>query len=218
PLRVADEPTMRAEIRLWTAAVLRQVPEEPMQPVPFGAVTMADDADVKIALRMDSYTTGDDPRGVPIGLYAAGGTSAPVLLDADFLLGPEAAHLNITGVSGLATKTSAVLFLLASIFEHFGRASAPDPTPGIGYQVSGIRGAVGTFPTHDPRPGTQDPIPGASDRGPTVAALCFNVKGPDLLFLDQPAELSEEDRAQYARLGVPAEPFRKVRYYAPYKP
>ena len=54
--------------------------------------------------------------------------------------------------------------------------------------------------------------------GPSVAALCFNVKGPDLLFLDQPAELSEEDRAQYARLGVAPEPFRNVRYYAPYKP
>src|SRR5438093_6024769 len=58
-------------------------------------------------------------------LYTAAGLDAPVYLDADFLLGPEAAHLNISGVSGLATKTSAVEFLLASIFEHFqiGRAS-----------------------------------------------------------------------------------------------
>ncbi len=207
----------RPEIRVYTAAVLRHDPDEPLQPVPGGPVYLADDDDVRFALRMDSYARPGGT-GIPVGLYTTGGLHAPVFLDADFLLGPEAAHLNITGVSGLATKTSAVLFLLASIFEHFGRASAPDPTPGIGYQVSGIRGAVGTFPTHDPRPGTQDPIPGASDRGPTVAALCFNVKGPDLLFLDQPAELSEEDRAQYARLGVPAEPFRKVRYYAPYKP
>jgi uncharacterized protein len=52
----------------------------------------------------------------------------------------------------------------------------------------------------------------------TVAAICFNVKGPDLLFLDQPSELSERDRAMYDRLKVPARPFRKVRYYAPYKP
>src|SRR5256886_11906551 len=44
---------------------------------------------------------------------------APVYVDADFLLGPEAAHLNISGVSGLATKTSAVEFLLSSIFQHF---------------------------------------------------------------------------------------------------
>ncbi len=57
--------------------------------------------------------------GIPVGLYAAGGLEAPVYLDCDFLLGPEAAHLNITGVSGLATKTSAVEFMLGSIFQTF---------------------------------------------------------------------------------------------------
>jgi hypothetical protein len=52
---------------------------------------------------MDSYTGGERPSGVPVGLYAAGGLESPVYLDCDFLLGPEAAHLIITGVSGLAT-------------------------------------------------------------------------------------------------------------------
>ena len=56
---------------------------------------------------------------IPVGVYRAGGIDSPIYLDADFLLGPEAAHLNITGVSGLATKTSAVEWLLASIFAHF---------------------------------------------------------------------------------------------------
>jgi hypothetical protein len=51
----------------------------------------------------------------------------------------------------------------------------------------------------------------------SVAAVCFNVKGPDLCFLDQPAELGDEDRAMYDTLGVPCEPFRNVRYFAPYK-
>src|SRR5690606_2693926 len=74
------------------------------------------------------------------------------------------------------TKTSAVLFLLASIFEHLPRS-----------------------------------------RG-SVAALCFNVKRPDLLFLDQPRELTDEDRHMYERLGVPAEPCDDVHYYAPCKP
>ena len=54
-----------------------------------------------------------------MGVYAAGGHEAPVFLDCDFLLGPEAAHLNISGVSGLATKTSAIAFLLGSIFQTF---------------------------------------------------------------------------------------------------
>ena len=166
----------RAEIRLYAAAVLRQLPEEPLQPVPLGPVWLASDSDVALALRMDGYTAHERATGIPVGLYAAGGLEAPVFLDADFLLGPEAAHLNITGVSGLATKTSAVEFLLGSIFQ--------------------------TFPAH---------------KG-TVAALCFNVKGPDLCFLDQPATLSAQDQRQYTRLGLTPRPFSTVRYYAPLKP
>jgi hypothetical protein len=175
PVAAGLEPSQRAEIRLFTAAVLRQMPEEPLQPVPLGPVWLASDADVVLALRMDAYTAGDRPTGIPVGLYAAGGLESPVYLDCDFLLGPEAAHLNITGVSGLATKTSAVEFLLGSIFQ--------------------------TFPRH---------------KG-SVAALCFNVKGPDLCFLDQPGALTDEDRRQYARLGLRPEPFQDAHYYAPFK-
>ncbi len=175
PALAGFAPTERAEIRLYTAAVLRQLPEEPLQPVPLGAVHLASDADVVTALRMDAFLATATPTGMPAGVYAAGGLEAPIYLDADFLLGPEAAHLNITGVSGLATKTSAVEFLLSSIFQ--------------------------TFPVQ---------------KG-SVAAVCFNVKGPDLCFLDQPAELSEEDRRLYGRLGLRPEPFGDVTYYAPYK-
>lgn len=176
PTLSAGAPTERTEIRLYTAAVLRQIPEEPMQPVPIGAVSLANDADVVTALRMDAFTQNETPTGVPLGVYAAGGLEAPVYLDADFLLGPEAAHLNITGVSGLATKTSAVEFLLSSIFQKFPKQKG------------------------------------------SVAAVCFNVKGPDLCFMDQPADLSDEDKRVYARLGLKAGPFEDVHYYAPYKP
>ena len=166
--------TRRAEIRLYTAHVLRQIPEEPLQPVPMGTVALAADEDVALALRMDSYLRPEADTGIPIGLYRAGVMEAPIYLDADFLLGPEAAHLNITGMSGLATKTSAVEWLLSSIFTHF-----------------------------------------PAQKG-SVAAVCFNVKGPDLLFLDQPGELGEADRAMYDRLGVPPRPFEQVRYFAPF--
>ncbi len=96
-----------SDARLWTASVLRQIPEEPLQPVPLGEVFVASDADVAQALRMDAYLHGGAPTAIPVGLYTSGGLEAPVYLDADFLLGPEAAHLNISGVSGLATKTRA---------------------------------------------------------------------------------------------------------------
>ena len=167
-------PTQRTEIRLYTAHVLRQIPEEPLQPVPMGTVALATDEDVAIALRMDSYLDPASRTAIPVGLYRAGAMEAPIYLDAEFLLGPEAAHLNITGVSGLATKTSAVEWLLASIFAH--------------------------FPEH---------------KG-SVAAVCFNVKGPDLLFLDQPGQLEDDDLVGYKKLGVPAKPFERVEYFAPY--
>ena len=166
--------TERAEIRLYTAAVLRQIPEEPLQPVPMGQVFLADEADVQVALRMDGYLREGANTGIPVGVYRAGGTDAVVYLDADFLLGPEAAHLNITGVSGLATKTSEVEWLLASLFKHF-----PD------------------------------------DKG-SIAAVCFNVKGPDLCYLDQPGKIEESDEVLYEKLGVEPKPFESVRYFAPY--
>ena len=166
--------TERAEIRLYTAAVLRQIPEEPLQPVPMGQVFLAGEEDVQVALRMDSYLKEGARTGIPVGVYRAGGTDAVIYLDADFLLGPEAAHLNITGVSGLATKTSAVEWLLSSLFKHF-----------------------------------------PEDKG-SIAAVCFNVKGPDLCYLDKPGRIEDGDKALYEKLGVEPEPFERVQYFAPY--
>jgi DNA helicase HerA-like ATPase len=39
----------------------------------------------------------------------------PVYINPDFLIGPEGAHLNISGISGLATKTSYAMFLLNAL-------------------------------------------------------------------------------------------------------
>ncbi len=166
--------TERAEIRLYTAAVLRQIPEEPLQPVPMGEVFLAEEDDVATALRMDGYLKDGANTGIPVGVYRAGATDSIIYLDADFLLGPEAAHLNISGMSGLATKTSAVEWLLSSLFAHF------PPNKG------------------------------------SVAAVCFNVKGPDLCFLDQPGRLEDRDRELYEKMGVKPGPFENVTYFAPY--
>ncbi|HEU4749241.1 MAG TPA: hypothetical protein VFS56_12125 [Gemmatimonadaceae bacterium] len=174
PAQAGFASTERTEIRLYTAAVLRQIPEEPLQPVPMGRVFLAGEEDVQVALRMDGYLRDGAHTGIPIGVYRAGGTDAVIYLDADFLLGPEAAHLNITGVSGLATKTSAVEWLLASLFTHF-----------------------------------------PEDKG-SIAAVCFNVKGPDLCYLDQPGRIEGTDETLYEKLGVVPKPFERVEYFAPY--
>ncbi|MDO8588815.1 MAG: ATP-binding protein [Armatimonadota bacterium] len=184
----AEPATVRPEVRLYTAAVLRVEPEEPLQPAPVGPVFLADDLAVSKALRMDGFK---EKTGIPIGLYQNGEQLSTVYLDSDFLIGPEAAHLNITGVSGLATKTSSIEFVLSSTFAHFRK---------------------------------------------DIAVVCFNVKGSDLLFLDHPAEappqsplaqsyadleiqgLDERDREMYRLMDVPALPFEKVTYFAPFKP
>lgn len=187
----SEAPTLRHEVRCYTAAVLRVEPEEPLQPVPVAPVYLADDLVVRNALRMDGFW---EKSGIPIGLYQNGDLLSPVYLDSEFLLGPEAAHLNITGVSGLATKTSSIEFILLSIFEH--------------------------FKDHD-------------DDG--IAVVCFNVKGPDMLFLDFPGKVDEtspyyekykehgidtiddRDAEMYKLLGMPCEPFKNVKYFAPFK-
>jgi len=174
PSKAGFAVTERAEIRLYTAAVLRQIPEEPLQPVPMGEVFLAEEADVATALRMDGYLKDGANTGIPVGVYRAGATDSVIYLDADFLLGPEAAHLNISGMSGLATKTSAVEWLLSSLFAHF-----------------------------------------PASKG-SVAAVCFNVKGPDLCFLDQPGKLEDRDKEMYEKMGVKPGPFENVTYFAPY--
>jgi uncharacterized protein len=165
-------PTVRTEIRLYRAAVLRHYPEQPVQPPPIAPVYLATEADVHYALRIDEIPPA---RRIPVGVYESGETLVPIYLDADFLLGPEAGHLNVTGTSGLAAKTSAIQFLLTAIFQKAHKS---------------------------------------------VAVVCFNVKGGDLLFIDHAPlhTLSEHDLKVYQAVGVEPTPFPRVEYYAPYKP
>ncbi|MCS7309117.1 MAG: ATP-binding protein [Armatimonadetes bacterium] len=169
----SEMPTLRPEMRLYVASVLRQMPEEPVQPAPIAPVYLADAQDVRMALRMDAFAS----RAIPIGVYRNGEALSPITLDSRFLLGPEAGHLNVTGTSGLAAKTSAIMFLLQAIFQKL-----------------------------------------PSDE--SVAALLFNVKGADLMFIDLPPGedfLTEQDRRMYDVLGVQPKPFERVFYYAPFK-
>lgn len=58
---------------------------------------------------------------IPAGyLSMSYGAEVPIEFESDYLLGPEGAHLNISGISGLSTKTSYALFLLNSIQQRLG--------------------------------------------------------------------------------------------------
>lgn len=107
----------------------------------------------------------------------------PVKMDSRFLIGPEGAHLNISGISGLAAKTSYSMFLLKAIQDKCIES-------------------------------------GDSEDG-DVAFVLFNVKGKDLLALDEPSEFeSEKEKREtfelYETLGMSTEPFKNVKYYYPY--
>ena len=78
-------------------------------------VRFADEAGIHTALGIDQVPTRFR---VPAGLIEmSNGTRAVVFLDSRYILGPEGAHVNITGISGLATKTSYAIFLIQSILQ-----------------------------------------------------------------------------------------------------
>lgn len=113
----------------------------------------------------------------------------PVNLNSKFIIGPEGAHLNISGISGLASKTSYAMFLLKAIQDSYLKKASDD---------------------------TDDD---------SVAFVLFNVKGKDLLAIDQINDFSDESNPEkakeavfklYESLGLSPEPFKNVHYYYPY--
>ncbi|MDR1729104.1 MAG: ATP-binding protein [Prevotellaceae bacterium] len=99
-----------------------------------------------------------------------------VELNSNFLIGPDGAHLNVSGISGLAAKTSYSMFLLNAVQHKF-----------------------------------------RLEDGSSAAFVFFNVKGRDLMAIDEPnTELSDNDKKLYTDLGLSLDPFKNVRYYYPY--
>lgn len=73
-------------------------------------------------------------RRVPAGLTRDG---EPVFLDLDFLDGSRGAHVNISGVSGVATKTTYALFLLYALFHSPALGDYRANTKAIVFNVKG---------------------------------------------------------------------------------
>jgi len=187
----------RVEILVFRARVLatkhRDEARKSKRPVKTGPVYFATSLAIEFALGAEEFSG----HRIPMLLHENGNEEngspqrTPLYVDADYLLGPEAGHLNITGMSGLSTKTSHALFTIASTFQTV--------------------------------------------REKKVAALMFNVKGADLLFLDKPVDvdpaedpelaeryeragqlgLPEDDRKMYASLGLEIKPFQNLRIFAP---
>jgi len=61
----------------------------------------------------------------------------PVHLNSKFILGPEGAHLNISGISGLAAKTSYAMFLMKAIQDQYSSADTEDSVAFVIFNVKG---------------------------------------------------------------------------------
>lgn len=140
-------------------------------------VSLASEEEIKMALGLDNMKN-PIPAGY-IKMYEGDNEQIlPVNFNSHFLIGPEGAHLNISGISGLASKTSYAMFLMKAI------------------QDVAMR-----------------------DNKESVAFIMMNVKGTDLLKIDQMNERKdelEEIELVYGKLGMEMSPFKQVTYYYPY--
>lgn len=140
-------------------------------------VYLATENEIKMALGLDQVKN-PIPAGY-IKMYEGDNEQIiPVHFNSHFLIGPEGAHLNISGISGLASKTSYAMFLMKSI------------------QDVAMR-----------------------ENNESVAFIMMNVKGTDLLKIDELNERENElklIRPIYEKLGLQMSAFNQVSYYYPY--
>lgn len=140
-------------------------------------VSLASEAQI-----MDALGLNDVKNPLPAGymeMYDGDNKQTlPVHFNSHFLIGPEGAHLNISGISGLASKTSYAMFLMKA---------------------------------------TQDVM--SKRENESVAFVMMNVKGTDLLKIDQMNERQDElaeIQPVYEKLGLDMKPFQQVKYFYPY--
>jgi DNA helicase HerA-like ATPase len=161
-----------AKVRSARVAVTRVDPELWVSADPGEVVERARGEERDRALYVDEMG-----RPLPVGI---GRDGDPVFVDLDFFDGRKGGHMSISGISGVATKTSFALYFLRLL------TSRPDV---LGEGAANLR------------------------------ILVFNVKGEDLLWLDRPNKVfTDDDRERWDKLGVPAEPFPSVSFWAPPRP
>lgn len=133
--RIAAERTMPGvTVRRVEVQVLRTVPELWLPPLPGSQVRrVATRPEREAALFIDQMQ-----HPLPIGVDQAG---EPVLADFSFINGEKGGHVSISGVSGVATKTSYALFLLYMLFEtEEGRRLLGPHGPGTHALVFNVKG------------------------------------------------------------------------------
>ncbi|HWB71800.1 MAG TPA: ATP-binding protein [Egibacteraceae bacterium] len=108
-MRIGAQTMPGETIRRVEVQILRTVPERWLPPEPGVVVSRCVGAERDEALFLDQME-----RPLPVGLDQTG---QPIHVDFDFVNGSRGGHVSISGVSGVATKTSYALFLLYMLFE-----------------------------------------------------------------------------------------------------
>lgn len=109
--------------------VTRIEPEEYLPPQPGDPVLLATDEELKRAL----YFEGMEKR-IPTGMMRNG---SPAYLNFEFINGEKGAHINISGISGVATKTSYALFILHAILKSAVLGASRANTKALIFNVKG---------------------------------------------------------------------------------
>lgn len=110
----------------------------------------------------------------------------PVMMNSKFILGPEGAHLNISGISGLASKTSYAMFLMKAIQEQGLSASEEDES--VAFVIFNVKGK-------------------------DLMAIHKENEFDDSL---NPDEERERVFKEYEQLSLSTFPFSNVHYFIPY--
>lgn len=109
--------------------VTRIEPEEYLPPQPGDPVRLCAGTDLDIALHFDQMDTR-----IPAGIMRNGEAA---FFNFSFVNGEKGAHINISGVSGVATKTSYALFLLHAIFNSEALGAQRANTKALIFNVKG---------------------------------------------------------------------------------
>ncbi|MFG2078518.1 ATP-binding protein [Nonomuraea maritima] len=126
---IADGALPAAVVEVAEVRVTRVEPEVFVPPLPGSKVFLAGQGDRDQALYFDVMD-----RRIPLG---TGRDGQPLYVNFDFLDGTRGAHVSISGVSGVATKTSFATFLLYSIFNSGVLAGEAANTKALIFSVKG---------------------------------------------------------------------------------
>lgn len=113
-------PTDISEVVVVTCAVMRNLSNQ-TKPIERSRVYFPSTLGIQFAYGIVDITGETIYAGaaIPLGIFENGdGTVAPISVDENFLVGPEGAHLNVSGISGLASKTSAIEFAIKSLLSN----------------------------------------------------------------------------------------------------